>query len=269
HRRLTGHDLVEDAVLVDQSAIGRTPRSNPATYIKAYGPIRKLFAETKEARVRNLDPGAFSFNTPGGRCEHCEGAGYIKVDMQFLADVYVKCDQCEGRRFREDILNIRYKGHSIHEVLEMTVERAMRFFRDQRRVVNRLRALYEVGLGYVKLGQPATTLSGGEAQRLKLASYIAKTGDDNLLLIFDEPTVGLHLDDVKKLISCFQSLVDRGHAVVVVEHNLDVIKCADYVIDLGPGEGQGGGEIVAAGKPEDIAASERSLTGKFLREFLS
>ncbi|MFP4027862.1 MAG: excinuclease ABC subunit UvrA [Candidatus Brocadiia bacterium] len=269
HRRLTGHDLVEDAVLVDQSAIGRTPRSNPATYIKAYGPIRKLFAETKEARVRNLDPGAFSFNTPGGRCEHCEGAGYIKVDMQFLADVYVKCDQCEGRRFREDILNIRYKGHSIHEVLEMTVERAMRFFRDQRRVVNRLSPLYEVGLGYVKLGQPATTLSGGEAQRLKLASYVAQTGKKNLLLIFDEPTVGLHLDDVKKLISCFQSLVDRGHAVVVVEHNLDVIKCADYVIDLGPGEGQGGGEIVAAGKPEDIAASERSLTGKFLREFLS
>jgi excinuclease ABC subunit A len=265
---MSGCDLIDDVVLVDQSAIGRTPRSNPATYVKVYGDIRRLFAGTKEARVRGLDAGAFSFNTPSGRCEHCQGAGSIKVDMQFLADVYVTCDQCEGRRFRQEVLGIKYHGLSIHEVLEMTVEQALRFFRDERSIVARLLLLYKTGLGYIKLGQPANTLSGGEAQRLKLATYMAGVSKDQLLLIFDEPTVGLHFDDIKKLLACFQSLVDAGHTVIVVEHNLDVIKCADYVVDLGPGEGERGGEVVVAGTPEQVAASERSYTGHYLREAL-
>jgi len=269
HRRIEGCELIDDAVLVDQSAIGRTPRSNPATYIKVYGDIRRLFADTKEARVRGLDAGAFSFNTAGGRCEHCEGAGSIRVDMQFLADVYVTCDQCEGRRFRKDILDIKYHGLSIHDVLEMTVEQAMRFFRDERSIAARLRLLYKTGLGYIKLGQPANTLSGGEAQRLKLATYMAGATKDRLLLVFDEPTVGLHFDDIKKLLACFQSLVGSGHTVLVVEHNLDVIKCADYVIDLGPEEGERGGEVVVAGTPEQVAANERSYTGRYLRGALN
>jgi len=269
HRRIRGFDLIDDAVMVDQSPIGKTPRSNPATYIKAYGVIRELFAATTDARVRNLAARAFSFNTPGGRCEHCEGAGSIKVDMQFLADVYVPCERCEGRRFRKDILKIEYRGLSIHDVLEMTVERAMRFFRDERRIVRRLRLLYDTGLGYIKLGQPANTLSGGEAQRLKLATYMAGVDRKLLLLIFDEPTVGLHFDDIKKLLGCFQSLVQRGHTVLVVEHNLDVVKCADHVIDLGPEEGDGGGEVGAAGTPEEVAACPRSHTGRYLREVLA
>ena len=269
HRRIAGDDLVDDAVLVDQTPVGRTPRSNPATYIKAYSRIRRLFAETAEARVRGLDAGAFSFNTPGGRCHHCEGAGSLKVDMQFLADVYVTCDQCQGRRFREDILDVRYRGLSIHDVLELTVEQAMRFFRDDRSIVSRMRLLYQTGLGYIKLGQPATTLSGGEAQRLKLATYMGAAKKDRLLLIFDEPTVGLHFDDIKRLLSCFQSLVDAGHTVLVVEHNLDVVKCADWVIDLGPDEGERGGEVVVAGTPEDVAACARSHTGRYLRGVLA
>ncbi len=268
YRRLIGHDLLSDAILVDQSPIGRTPRSNPATYIKVYSYIRDLFASTKEARVRNLGPGAFSFNAPGGRCEHCEGAGSIRVDMQFLADVHVTCDRCEGRRFRKDILKIKYRGLSVHDVLGMTVEKAMRFFRDQPKIVRRLRVLYDTGLGYLRLGQPANTLSGGEAQRLKLAGYMSDASRERLLLIFDEPTVGLHFDDIKKLLRCFQALVDAGHTVLVVEHNLDIIKCADHVIDLGPDEGERGGEVVVAGTPEEVAACERSHTGRFLREVL-
>ncbi len=277
HRLISGHDLIDEAVLVDQSPIGRTPRSNPATYMKVYGHIRRLFADTKEARVRNLHAGAFSFNTPGGRCENCKGAGSIKVDMQFLADIYVTCDRCEGRRFRKDVLDVKYRGRSIHDVLDMTVEKAMRFFRDQRKIVRRLRLLYDTGLGYVRLGQPANTLSGGEAQRLKLARHMRDTSsrasghngsEEELLLIFDEPTVGLHFDDIRKLLGCFQALVEAGHTVLVVEHNLDVIKSADYVIDLGPEEGERGGELVVAGTPEQVAECERSHTGRFLREVL-
>ena len=268
HDRLSGDELISDAILVDQSSIGQTPRSNPATYIKTFTAIRELFAETKEARVRGLTLGTFSFNAPGGRCEHCQGAGSIKVDMQFLADVYVTCDKCDGKRFREDILKIKYKGLSIHDVLQMSVEKAMRFFHDHRKIVSRLRFLYESGLGYMCLGQPANTLSGGEAQRLKLASHLANPKKERLLFIFDEPTVGLHFDDVRKLLSCFQSLVQAGHTVLVVEHNLDVIKCADYVIDLGPDEGERGGEVVVAGTPEEVAACKRSHTGKFLKEEL-
>jgi len=269
HRRISGHDLVDDAIMVDQSPIGRTPRSNPATYIKAYNDVRKLFAETRDARIRGMDPSTFSFNTPGGRCEHCEGAGSIRVDMQFLADVYVPCEHCDGKRFRKDILDIKYRGLSIHDVLEMTVEKAMRFFQDDRNITKRLRLLYDTGLGYIKLGQPATTLSGGEAQRLKLASYLAEATKENLLLIFDEPTVGLHFHDISKLLACFQRLVEAGHTVLVIEHNLDVVKCADRVIDLGPEEGERGGEVVVAGTPEDVAACERSYTGRFLREALA
>ncbi len=268
HDELLNVDLVGDVILVDQSPIGLTPRSNPATYIKVFAYIRKLFAETRDARIRNLGPGAFSFNTPGGRCETCEGAGSIRVDMQFLADVYVTCDQCQGRRYRKDILDVKYKGHSIHDVLEMTADEALNFFADQRNIVRRLRYLSRTGLGYVRLGQPATTLSGGEAQRLKLASHMAAGGKEKLLFVFDEPTVGLHFEDIRKLLSCFQSLVDAGHTVLVVEHNLDVIKYADYVVDLGPEQGEEGGHVVAAGTPEQIARSKGSHTGRFLREVL-
>jgi excinuclease ABC subunit A len=268
HESLEGADLIDDVELVEQSPIGRTPRSNPVTYIKAYSYIRELFAETREARVRNLGPGTFSFNTSGGRCESCKGAGSIKVDMQFLPDVHVKCDKCDGKRFREDVLAIEYQGRSIHDVLEMTVTEAMHFFRPHKKLVHKLRFLYETGLGYIKLGQPATTLSGGEAQRLKLARYMSRAKKDRLLMIFDEPTVGLHFDDIRKLLACFQSLVDRGHTVLVVEHNLDVIKSADYVIDLGPEEGENGGEVVVAGTPEDVASCKRSHTGRFLKGYL-
>ncbi len=268
HDELSGDELIDDVILVDQAAIGRTPRSNPVTYIKAWGQIRRLFSETREARIRNLEPGVFSFNTTGGRCEECQGAGHVKVDMQFLADLYVTCERCQGRRFRKDVLAVKYHGRSIHEVLQMTAEQAMGFFRGEGRITRRLRYLCDAGLGYIKLGQPATTLSGGEAQRLKLASHMAAGTKDRLLFIFDEPTVGLHFDDIRKLLSCFQALVDDGHTVVVVEHNLDVVKYADHVVDLGPDEGQAGGELVAVGPPERIARCERSHTGRFLRPLL-
>jgi excinuclease ABC subunit A len=268
HDSLDGDELVDDAILVDQSAIGATPRSNPATYIKAFDGIRRLFAETRDARIRNLGPGAFSFNTPGGRCEACEGAGSIRVDMQFLADVYVPCDRCEGRRFHRDILAVQYQGRSIHDVLQMTAAQALAFFKGHRHLTDRLRYLCDTGLGYIRLGQPATTLSGGEAQRLKLAAHMAAGAKDRYLFIFDEPTVGLHVDDIRKLLSCFLALVDAGHTVLVVEHNLDVIKYADYVIDLGPEPGDGGGEVVVAGTPEQVAACTRSHTGRFLRSVL-
>ncbi|MFO7957958.1 MAG: excinuclease ABC subunit UvrA [Candidatus Brocadiia bacterium] len=268
HEELTGDDLIDDVILVDQAPIGTTPRSNPVTYVKAYKYIRDLFAQTREARIRNLDAGTFSFNTQGGRCEECSGAGSIKVDMQFLADVYVQCDKCRGRRFRQDILDIKYKGQSIYDVLQMTADHAMRFFRDNDKITRRLKYLSRTGLGYIRIGQPATTLSGGEAQRLKLASHMARSTKDRLLFLFDEPTVGLHFDDIRKLLSCFQTLVDEGHTVLVVEHNLDVIKYADYIIDLGPEPGPAGGELVVAGSPETVAACERSRTGRFLRRVL-
>ncbi len=264
HDELVGDDLVDDVTMVDQSPIGKTPRSNPVTYLKAYSYIRKLFAGTREARIRNLDQGTFSFNTAGGRCEHCSGTGSIKVDMQFLADVYVTCDRCGGRRFQDNILEIKYRGRSIYDVLQMTADEGLRFFGDQKPIADRLRYLSRTGLGYIRLGQPATTLSGGEAQRLKLASHIAGSSQERHLFLFDEPTVGLHFDDIRKLLSCFQALVERGHTVIVVEHNLDVIKCADWVIDLGPEEGAEGGRVVAAGPPETVAACAQSHTGRFL-----
>lgn len=268
HDELLNEDLIDDVILVDQSAIGLTPRSNPATYIKAFSYMRQLFAETRDARIRNLRAGAFSFNTPGGRCDACQGAGSLRVDMQFLADVYVTCEHCRGRRFGRDVLDVKYRGHSIHDVLEMTANEAMKFFANQRNITKRLRYLCKTGLGYIKLGQPATTLSGGEAQRLKLATHMAAGRKAKLLFIFDEPTVGLHFDDIRKLLSCFQGLVDDGHTVLVVEHNLDVIKYADYVIDLGPEQGELGGEVVVAGTPEQVARCKRSHTGRFLRDAL-
>jgi len=269
HDALLNADLIDDAIMVDQNPIGLTPRSNPVTYIKGYTHIRRLFSETRDARIRNLGPGAFSFNTRGGRCEVCEGVGSIKVDMQFLADVYVTCEQCGGKRFRKDVLAVKYKGRSIHDILQMTADEALAFFAHQRKIVSRLRYLSRTGLGYIKLGQPANTLSGGEAQRLKLAAHMASGSKDGLLFIFDEPTVGLHFDDVRKLLSCFQSLVDAGHTVLVVEHNLDVIKYADYVIDLGPEPGELGGEVVVAGTPEQVAGCKRSHTGRFLADVLN
>jgi len=268
HDALLNDDLVDQVILVDQSPIGATPRSNPVTYIKAYSRIRELFAQTRDARIRNFRPGMFSFNTPGGRCEACQGAGSIRVDMQFLADVYVTCERCGGRRFHKDVLEVRYRGRSIHDVLQMSADEAVAFFADQPRIAGRLRYLCRTGLGYIRLGQPATTLSGGEAQRLKLAAHMAAGRKERILFIFDEPTVGLHFDDVRKLLSCFQALVDQGHTVLVVEHNLDVIKYADYVIDLGPGQGERGGEVVVAGTPERVARCARSQTGRFLRRVL-
>ena len=268
HDALVNHELVDDVILVDQSPIGLTPRSNPATYIQVYSHIRELFAATRDARIRNLAPRMFSFNASGGRCEECEGAGSLRVDMQFLADVFVTCERCQGRRFRRDILEVKFRGRSIHDVLQMTVDEAMAFFQDQTRITRRLRYLRDTGLGYIRLGQPATTLSGGEAQRLKLAAYMASRGKARMLFVFDEPTVGLHFDDIRKLLSCLQTLVDEGHTVLVVEHNLDVIKYADYVIDLGPEPGELGGHVVVAGTPEQVARCSRSHTGRFLREAL-
>ena len=268
HQAVTGVNNVRDVMLVDQSPIGRTPRSNPITYLKAFDEIRRLFASTREARIRNLTQSAFSFNVASGRCESCQGEGYRRVDMQFLADIFVTCEKCRGRRFRRDVLDIRYRHKNIREVLEMTVEEAKEFFEDFSAIINALRCLEDTGLGYLRLGQPATTLSGGEAQRLKLASFLAQRGCEDILFLFDEPTTGLHFDDIKKLLDCFQRLIMEGHSVIVIEHNLDVIKCADYVIDLGPEGGERGGYIVGVGTPEKIARLKDSYTGKYLKGYL-
>ncbi|RKQ60640.1 excinuclease ABC subunit A [Thermovibrio guaymasensis] len=267
HDRIDGVELVDKVVRVDQSPIGRTPRSNPATYVDVFTPIRELFAATPEARARGYKKGRFSFNVPGGRCEACKGDGVIKVEMHFLPDVYVTCDVCGGRRFNRETLEITYKGKNIYDVLEMTVEEAMEFFKNHPKIFNKLKTLYDVGLGYIKLGQPATTLSGGEAQRVKLAKELSKRATGNTVYILDEPTTGLHIHDVKKLIDVLQRLVDKGNTVIIIEHNLDLIKCADWIIDLGPEGGDEGGRVVAAGTPEDVARSD-TWTGKFLREVL-
>ncbi len=271
-RSLSGAEHLSAVELVDQSPIGRTPRSNPVTYIQVFDQIRNLFAGTQAAKVRGYKPGQFSFNVPGGRCEACEGDGVVKVEMQFLADLYLTCDVCKGSRYKKEILEIRYKGKNIQEVLSMTVSEAIRFFGQEasgRRVAQALRVLDEVGLGYIRLGQPATTLSGGEAQRIKLAAHLAASQRGrHVLFIFDEPTTGLHFDDIAKLLACFTSLVDAGNSVVIIEHNLDVIKCADHVIDLGPEGGEQGGEVVGTGTPEELVRNPRSYTGTFLRPFL-
>lgn len=268
-QRLEGGQLVDDVILVDQSPIGRTPRSNPVTYIKIYDAIREVFASTREAQGRGLDPSHFSFNLPGGRCEVCQGDGTVTVEMQFLADVELICEECKGTRFKQQILDIRYRGKNVHEVLSLTVREAIAFFREVPRITNRLRVLDDVGLGYLRLGQSATTLSGGEAQRIKLAAHLSKRTGSNTLYIFDEPTTGLHFDDINKLLAAFRALIEAGGSLLVIEHNLDVIKTADYIIDLGPEGGDAGGYVVGTGTPEEIMKIPQSYTGKFLREYVS
>ena len=262
--------LLKGVEMIDQNPIGKSSRSNPVTYIKAYDDIRKLFAEQPYAKHNGISAASFSFNTAGGRCEECQGEGYIKVGMQFMADVELKCDSCGGRRFKEEILEVKYRGKSIYDVLEMTVDEAVEFFGAEtaavnRRIVERIKVLQDVGLGYVKLGQSSSTLSGGESQRVKLASFLLKDSTSgNVMFIFDEPTTGLHFHDINKLLAAFDALLRKGHTIVVVEHNMDVIKCADWVIDLGPEGGEGGGNIVFEGTPHDLAACENSYTGRFL-----
>ncbi|HEX2460289.1 MAG TPA: excinuclease ABC subunit UvrA, partial [Vicinamibacterales bacterium] len=266
---LEGLEYVSDTVLVDQAPIGRTPRSNPVTYLKAFDPIRELFASTRDARSRGLTASHFSFNVPGGRCEACQGEGEVRVEMQFLADVFVPCDQCDGMRFKPNILDVRYRGKNVHQVLEMTVREALTFFGTSPKVLRRLQVLDEIGLGYLRLGQPATTLSGGEAQRIKIAAHLASFGGERVLYILDEPTTGLHFDDISKLLAAFRKLVEAGHTLLVIEHNLDVIKTADYIIDLGPDGGEAGGRVVAVGPPEKVADVEASHTGRALRHVLA
>jgi excinuclease ABC subunit A len=261
--------LLNKVVLVDQSPIGRTPRSNPVTYVKAFDVIRDLFASTVEADRRGYTPGHFSFNIPGGRCEACQGDGTVTVEMQFLADVELICEDCRGTRFKQSILDVKYKGFNVHQVLQMTIAEALRFFHETPKLVNKLKVLQEVGLGYLRLGQSATTLSGGEAQRVKLASHLAQSSSDGTLFLFDEPTTGLHFDDIRKLLDAFQRLIHNGGSILLIEHNLEVIRAADWVIDMGPEGGGGGGRIVGAGTPEQIAALENSHTGRFLKEMFA
>lgn len=268
-QKIEGTQHVDEVILVDQSPIGRTPRSNPVTYIKVYDAIREAFANTREAKAHGLDPSHFSFNVPGGRCEVCQGDGTVTVEMQFLADVELVCEECQGTRFKQQILDVRYRGRNIHDVLNMTVREAITFFRDVNKITNRLRLLDDVGLGYLRLGQSATTLSGGEAQRVKLAAHLAKRAGAKTLYIFDEPTTGLHFDDINKLLAAFRALIDAGGSLLVIEHNLDVIKTADYIIDLGPEGGDGGGQVVATGTPEEIMKVKDSHTGRYLKQHLA
>jgi len=266
---IEGIDYINHVELVDQSPIGRSPRSNPITYIKIFDLIRDLLAHTPAAKTHGFAPGHFSFNVPGGRCEVCEGDGLQRIEMQFLADIFLPCESCNGKRFKQEVLDIRYRGKNVDDILTMTVTEAIEFFTlgpDSRRIAKRLKVLDDVGLGYLRLGQPATTLSGGEAQRMKLAHHLsASEQEGKALFIFDEPTTGLHFDDIAKLLKCFDALVEAGHSIIVIEHNMDVVKCADFVIDMGPDAGKRGGEIVATGTPEEIAQNPRSYTGSFLK----
>lgn len=271
-RAIEGAEHISGIELVDQSPIGRSPRSNPVTYIGVFDVIRNLFASTQAAKVHGLTPGHFSFNVPNGRCEACEGDGVIRVEMQFLADLYLQCDMCKGKRYKQEVLDVRYRGKNIDDVLRMTVTEAMQFFRASAgsvKLANKLKVLDEVGLGYIRLGQSATSLSGGEAQRIKLAAHLVAPESGHTLFVFDEPTTGLHFDDIAKLMACFNALIDAGNSVVIIEHNLDVIKCADYIIDLGPEAGDEGGQVVGTGSPEEIAANPASHTGRFLRPTLN
>jgi excinuclease ABC subunit A len=253
---------------IDQQPIGRTPRSNPATYTGVFDNVRKLFAQTTEAKVRGYMPGRFSFNVKGGRCEACSGDGTIKIEMHFLPDVYVPCEICSGARYNRDTLDIRFKGKNIADILNMPCGQALNFFENQPPIVRHMQTLVDVGLGYVRLGQPAPTLSGGEAQRVKLASELAKRSTGHTMYILDEPTTGLHFEDVNKLLNVLSRLVDQGNTVVVIEHNLDVIKSSDWIIDLGPNGGDGGGTVIAEGTPEEVAKTRVSYTGEFLRPIL-
>jgi excinuclease ABC subunit A len=269
HTRVKGLEHVDKLVQVDQAPIGRTPRSNPATYTGVFDHIRKLFAATTEAKVRGYLPGRFSFNVKGGRCEACAGEGTLKIEMNFLPDVYVPCEVCKGARYNRDTLEVHYKGKTISEVLDMSIEEAAEFFEPITGIHRHLKTLVDVGLGYVRLGQPAPTLSGGEAQRVKLASELQKRSTGRTVYILDEPTTGLHFEDIRRLLAVINSLVDKGNTVIVIEHNLDVIKTADWLLDLGPEGGSGGGELVAAGTPEQVAGLDRSHTGRFLAPSLA
>ncbi len=268
HDRIEGMEFVENTIAIDQAAIGRTPRSNPATYIGAFTPIRELFAGVPEARARGYEPGQFSFNVQKGRCQACEGDGVKRIEMQFLPDVYVTCEECDGKRYDSETLQVKYKGKNIHDVLSMSVEEALQFFQNIPAIKNKLETMVDVGLGYISLGQPATTLSGGEAQRIKLAAELSRRDTGRTLYILDEPTTGLHFADVSKLLAVLQRLTDRGNTVLVIEHNLDVIKSSDWIIDLGPEGGDAGGEVIAAGTPEDIAKNKESYTGDYLKKVL-
>jgi excinuclease ABC subunit A len=268
HDAIDGLEHLDKVINIDQSPIGRTPRSNPATYTGLFDLIREVYATTPEAKMRGYKSGRFSFNVRGGRCEACRGDGIIKIEMHFLPDVYVPCEVCKGQRYNRETLEVHYKGKSIAEVLDMNVDEALDFFKNLPRLKRKLQTLHDVGLGYVKLGQPATTLSGGEAQRVKLATELSRRSNGRTLYILDEPTTGLHVADIHRLLEVLGRLVDAGDSVLVIEHNLDVIKTADYIIDLGPEGGDRGGTVVAAGTPEDIAASPKSHTGRFLARIL-
>jgi excinuclease ABC subunit A len=268
HKAIEGEEFLDKVIAIDQSPIGRTPRSNPATYTGLFNDIRELFASTQDAKARGYNAGRFSFNVRGGRCEACSGDGLIKIEMNFLPDVYVPCEVCKGKRYNRETLEVRYKGKNIHEVLEMTVEEALPFFENLPKLRNKLQTLLDVGLGYVKLGQPSTTLSGGEAQRVKLATELSKQSTGSTIYILDEPTTGLHTADVHQLVDVLQRFVDNGNTVVVIEHNLDVIKTADYIIDLGPEGGSGGGTLVCCGTPEEVAQCPDSYTGQYLKKVL-
>ncbi|HJJ74408.1 MAG TPA: ATP-binding cassette domain-containing protein, partial [Methanocorpusculum sp.] len=259
---------IENVIVIDQSPIGRTPRSNPATYTKVFDEIRKVFSETTEAKIRGYGPGRFSFNVKGGRCEACCGDGVMKIEMNFLPDVYVECEECKGARYNSETLEVKYKGKSISDVLQMSVDEALELFENRQGIKAKLQTLADVGLGYIKLGQSSTTLSGGEAQRIKLTRELAKRSGGKTVYILDEPTTGLHFHDVKKLIGVLNSLVEKGNTVIVIEHNLDVIKSADYIIDLGPEGGNAGGKIIAKGTPEEVAKVKKSYTGQFLKKML-
>ena len=267
-KEIVGVENIDKIINIDQSPIGRTPRSNPATYTGVFDYIRDIFANTNEAKLRGYQKGRFSFNVSGGRCEACQGDGVLKIEMHFLPDVYVPCEVCKGKRYNKETLEVKYKGKSISDILEMTVEEALEFFANVPKIKQKIQTLYDVGLGYIKLGQPSTTLSGGEAQRIKLATELSKRPTGKTLYILDEPTTGLHIADVHKLVDILQRLVDTGNTIVVIEHNLDLIKTADYIIDLGPEGGDNGGEIIATGTPEQIIRNDRSYTGKFLKKYL-
>jgi excinuclease ABC subunit A len=269
YRESRGLEHLDKVVDIDQSPIGRTPRSNPATYTGLFTPIRDLFAQTQEARARGYQPGRFSFNVKGGRCEACQGDGVIKVEIHFLPDIYVACDVCKGKRYNRETLDVRYKGRNIHEVLEMTVEEAREFFDPVPMIARKLQTLMDVGLSYIKLGQSATTLSGGEAQRIKLSRELSKRDTGRTLYILDEPTTGLHFHDIAQLLAVLHRLRNDGNTIVVIEHNLDVIKTADWVIDLGPEGGSGGGRVVATGTPEQVARVRASHTGRYLKRVLA
>jgi len=264
-RECKGIENLDKIIDIDQSPIGRTPRSNPATYTGVFGDIRELFASTNEAKMRGYNAGRFSFNVKGGRCEACSGDGILKIEMHFLPDVFVPCDVCKGKRYNRETLEVKYKGKNIYEVLDMTVEEAVDFFENHQKIKRKLETLKDVGLSYIKLGQPSTQLSGGEAQRVKLATELSKRSTGKTLYILDEPTTGLHTADVHKLLEVLEKLVDSGNTVLVIEHNLDVIKTADYIIDLGPEGGDKGGTVVATGTPEEVMKCKKSYTGQFLK----